>query len=401
VLEPSRPAGAPILTANLDHLRWMAAAMVVVQHCRGFILKDYSPGGGAAAKLMYVLTGFSHQAVVIFFVISGYLVGGKVLRLLKRRPTDAEARRFLVDRFSRIFIVLWPALALAGIIALVAPDALVLRTDTWAIGVGNVRADTTGPTWAAASVLLNEMAAASPGWDNPLWSLAFEWTYYMIAAGFLFAFARRRSGFGFAVIAYAVALVVLSAVTRGKILGMFPFWLAGAFASQVRGLRLPWLSTPLFLGALLASRVQVYPWPQDALVAAATAFLLADNWFREKQPAPPAGHALASFSFSLYAAHFPVVLLGVALIQKAGLLPARLDPGMRGYGLILALVALAYAVSWAFAQLTERNTGRLRDLLSPLLAGRRGRAEEPLAPDESVSAELENVAPPLAGSEAT
>jgi peptidoglycan/LPS O-acetylase OafA/YrhL len=398
VPEPRARGGAAVLTTNLDHLRWMAAGMVVVQHCRGLVLKDYSPAAGPAAKLLYALTGFSHQAVVIFFVISGYLVGGKALRMLKRGPEDGEARRFVVDRFSRIFIVLWPALALTAAIALLAPDAAILRADAWAAGVPNVRAGSPPGTWAAAALLLNEMVAPSVAWDGPLWSLAFEWTYYMIAAALLFVLAKRRTAPGLAIVGYALALVLLSAVTRGMILAMFPFWVAGALASQVRGLRLPWLTIPLFLVALATSRVQVYPWPQDAFVAAATALLLADNWFREKEPAPRAGHALALFSFSLYAIHFPVVLLGIAFLQKAGLLASRMDPGAEAYAIVVALVAFAYLVSWSFAQLTERNTERLRDLLTPWVAGPRARPAR-LAADEPVSAELENVAPPSAGSE--
>jgi peptidoglycan/LPS O-acetylase OafA/YrhL len=400
VPEPRRGGGPAALTTNLDHLRWMAAAMVVVQHCRGLVLKDYSPGVGAAAKLVYALTGFSHQAVVIFFVISGYLVGGKALRMVKRGATDTDARRFVVDRFSRIFIVLWPALLLTAAFALLAPDSPILHSDAWAVGIPNIRAGSTGETWAAAAVLLNEMATPTPAWDGPLWSLAFEWTYYMIAAGLLFALARGRTAFGVAILLYAVALVALSAVTRGMILAMLPFWVAGALASQVRRLRLPWLTVTLFLVALAASRVQVYPWLQDAFVAAATALLLADNWFREKEPAPRAGHALAQFSFSLYAIHFPVVLLGIAFLQARGMLIARMDPGLPGYGLALGLAAFAYTVSWAFAQLTERHTDKLRNLLSPRPAGGRVPSPAPLAAEEPVSAELENVGP-LSRSEST
>jgi len=388
---------APVLTTNLDHLRWLAAMMVVVQHCRGFVTQDYSPHAGAFAKLVYALTGFSHQAVVLFFVISGYLVGGKALRLLKGGVTDTQARRFFTDRFSRIFIVLWPALAIIAAIALLAPEAPILRTDAWVSGLPDVRYWSTPATFAAAAVLVNDMVTPSVGWDQPLWSLAFEWTYYMIAAGILFAAARGRSAFGVAIIVYALALVVLSAFTRGMILAMFPFWVAGALASTVRRLRLPWLTLPLFLLALLAARIPVFPWLQDAFVALATALLLADNWFREKQPAPRLGHSLAAFSFSLYALHVPIVLLALAILQKAGYLPTRLPPGPAAYGLILALAALAYLVCWAFAQATERNTDRLRDRLSPWLVGRPARAASPA--DEPVSAELENVAPPLPRSE--
>src|SRR4051812_44578814 len=152
----------------------MAAMMVVVQHCRGFVTQDYSPAAGPFAKLVYAATGFSHQAVVIFFVISGYLVGGKALRLIEGGATDTAARRFFTDRLSRIFIVLWPALAVTAAIALLAPDSPILRTDTWVVGLPNVRATTAPAEWFSAALLLNEMVTPTIGWDQPLWSLAFE-----------------------------------------------------------------------------------------------------------------------------------------------------------------------------------------------------------------------------------
>lgn len=388
----SHRSHAQTLTTNLDHLRWMAAMMVVVQHCRGFVIKDYSPSAHGFAKLMYALTGFSHQAVVIFFVISGYLVGGKAVRLWREgRATDVAAKKFVIDRFSRIFVVLWPALLVTAFAALVAPEARILHDSHWTVGVGDVRGSATPVGWAAPFVLLNELVVPTLEWDGPLWSLAFEWTYYMLAAAALLAVARRRSPFAVAVGAYVVGLILLSTIDRPLLLTMFPFWVAGAAASQVQRLRLPWVTIPLFFIALLASRISVMPWLQDAFVAFATALLVADNWFREKQPAPRLGYELAAFSFSLYAIHLPIMLLGLAVIQHAGFLQTRMDPGLAAYGLVLGLCALAYAAAWTFAQATERQTDRLRRTLSKRLMGAPPRRPAP-PEEEPVSAELENVA---------
>lgn len=366
--------------------------MVVVQHCRSLVIKDYSPSSHGLAKFLYALTGFSHQAVVIFFVISGYLVGGKAVRLWREsRVTELAAKKFVIDRFSRIFIVLWPVLAITAFVALVAPDARILHDSHWSIGLADVRGSTTPGSWASHVVLLNELAAPGVEWNRSLWSLTFEWTYYMIAAAMLLAVIRRPSRFAIAIGAYAIGLIVLSAIARPQLLAMFPFWIAGAIASQVRRLRAPWLTIPLFFVALLAARIDVLRWPQDAFVAFATALLVADNWFREKQPLPGLGYELASFSFSLYALHMPIVLLALSTIQSAGLLQTRMDPGLHGYALVLGLSALAYAVAWGFAQVTERQTDRLRKILSARLLD--GRPRQPTPPeDEPVSAELENVA---------
>ena len=102
-MSPCKPA--------LDHLRWIAAFAVVFQHARSLVMVDYRPDAGLIAKSLYFATGFSHEAVIIFFVLSGYLVGGKAIRLA-RRSTEEQRRRFVIDRFVRIFIVLLPALAM-------------------------------------------------------------------------------------------------------------------------------------------------------------------------------------------------------------------------------------------------------------------------------------------------
>jgi peptidoglycan/LPS O-acetylase OafA/YrhL len=383
------------LTVNLDHLRWAAALMVVVQHTRGFVFKDYNADIAAAHKLFYFATGFSHQAVVIFFVVSGYLVGGKAINIIAKGATTEAAERFVIDRAARILIVLWPALILAGVVAAIAPDTSILHDAHWAAGVPDVRGTASPRQWLGASVLLNELLVTSPSWDNPLWSLAFEWTYYMIAAAALFLACRVRSRIALLFIAYAAVLVVLSAISRLQLLTMFPFWLAGAGASQVRRLRAPWLTLPLFFAMLLLARILSSPWIRDALVTAGTALLIADNWFRAKEPLAWLGHKLAAFSYSLYAMHFPIVLLLLAVLQSRGWLATRLEPSAEAYGLLMAIVALAFVAAWAFARVTEANTGRLRKLLSRWLLRPRAPAQPRLSA-ESATAQLENVAPPAA-----
>jgi len=66
------------LSNTLNFLRWFAALMVVVGHLRSFLFVEYNlvEHKTIFIKLFYFITGFGHQAVIIFFMISGYLVGG-------------------------------------------------------------------------------------------------------------------------------------------------------------------------------------------------------------------------------------------------------------------------------------------------------------------------------------
>lgn len=62
----------------LDLIRGCSALLVCMGHLRNAILVDYAEliHPSIAIKAIYFITSFGHQAVMIFFVLSGYFVGG-------------------------------------------------------------------------------------------------------------------------------------------------------------------------------------------------------------------------------------------------------------------------------------------------------------------------------------
>lgn len=62
----------------LDLIRGCSALIVCLGHLRNAILVDYSVlvNPSIIIKAFYAITGFGHQAVMVFFVLSGYFVGG-------------------------------------------------------------------------------------------------------------------------------------------------------------------------------------------------------------------------------------------------------------------------------------------------------------------------------------
>ena len=64
-------------------------------------------------KLVYFVSGFGHYAVMAFFVLSGFLVGGSVLR--GRMDGEFNWGLYAVNRLTRLWIVLIPALLLGAI----------------------------------------------------------------------------------------------------------------------------------------------------------------------------------------------------------------------------------------------------------------------------------------------
>lgn len=71
---------SPTLSNNLNFLRWIAAFLVVVGHLRSLMFPEYSKlvNPSIFQKIFYFITGLGHEGVIIFFVISGFLVGGGV-----------------------------------------------------------------------------------------------------------------------------------------------------------------------------------------------------------------------------------------------------------------------------------------------------------------------------------
>lgn len=348
---------------NLDHMRWIAALAVTFQHARALVMVDYQPGEGPLASAVFFAAGFSHQAVIVFFVLSGYLIGGKTLRLLREGASREQRLRFVQDRFVRIAIVLWPALLLSALVALIAPKTAVLTTPGWSADLPDIAAGSTGKAWFAAALMLNELLVRTVPYNGPLWSLAYEWTYYVLAAAALFLVAREGSGLGRAAITYAVALLLLSVWNSPLLLWMATFWLGGALVALLPGIRMPWISGGVFIVVLFLSRFDRPQGIADASVAAATVLLIADRTFRSGRFASAIATRLASFSFSLYVVHWPLMLLTLAWLQSFGYITQRLAAGPAAYASIALLVAVSYAGAIPFAWATEARTAAIRGWL--------------------------------------
>jgi len=365
--------------------------MVVVSHLRPLLLVDLSQveHGRAAWSVFYLLTSFGREAVAVFFVISGFLVGGIAAdRFLSTRRFSWP--QYMVARFSRIYTVLLPALALGWGLDLLGQAALpehglydgagrwfhinsipdnLFMTDSWRGLVVNV-------------LMLQGIAGEPFGSNGPLWSLAYEWWYYILWGLCLAALASE--GWGRLV---AVALGVL-------VCWMLPieFWLASVqwLMGAALGLLMPrlkwrpalWLSTLAFLGALLACRYLAVrggaeawsPWQvnlRHAGLALALCALLwslggeRDRWMSSAQTR--IHHYMAAASYTLYLTHFPLVMALCSVMHAAGLPVLRQQPG---WGMLLAFAVLL-AACWIWSRMVgrvfERRTNWVRRTLASLL----------------------------------
>ncbi len=383
----------------LSHLRWAAAIVVVMSHVAQSILNK---GGYVSytgplptdlvTKPLLGYSGYGHAAVVVFFVLSGFLVGGKLLELAASAKLRSEWPGFLVDRFSRIFIVLWPVLLLNAAIltALVwlVPNAPFVHTGRWTYDlIEPLTADVSWSRWAGATFMVNDLLVPTLESNGPLWSLSYEWCYYIMGLAVVLCLRRVFSPWAVVVLVYGAALLVVSAYNQPNILFAGVCWLTGigarlAFNAEVLRGRAVLVAGALSVILVLAlDAVVVLP---DPVLGLAVGFMIAHPAWRQWRFADAAGERLASFSFTLYAVHFPLMLGIMGVLFAAGALPSRLPMNATGIGTVLAIIVVLVLAARAFAYVTEDRTIHLRRMLLRWLGLRRDRISAPEAAGKPV-----------------
>lgn len=353
-------------------LRGLAALQVAAAHLRAQVFPGLSTLQDPS--LWYVglsfFSGFAHQAVVVFFVLSGWLVGGS---LLDRIGKPHALRDYAIDRLTRLWIVLLPAFILM----------LLLGLGTGELDAEQPRLADISP-WSLTTLLGNlagvqTMAVPAFGGNFPLWSLAYETWYYALFPLLVLAIrpgnTQRR-------LAAAVAAVALAFCLSSGIVLYFVVWLMGAAASRVRldVSRVQRYAGWLLFGALaVGMRLQgqdgdmdAHSLGRDVLYSALFLLCLCGAGRRDPaamRPLVAAGAFLAGFSFTLYVLHVP--LLRMLWTYRGGELLSTDDPAsMAVYAAMLAIVvSLSYLIHLPF----EAQTARLRRLIKQFLPGRAGR----------------------------
>lgn len=323
---PKPSAGLLAPEMALSHLlnfsRAIAALLVLLFHIRtalavpfdALVVRDWF------TRVVYTISTFGHEAVIVFFVLSGFLVGGAVLKMDMKSPDDFWA--YWIDRTVRIGPVLIAATAFSAILQHTAP--LPGCSDTVVTVLGNA--------------LALQNFAVKPLCNNlPLWSISNEVVYYFAFPVIVAAFSRIFSVW-LAISLLCVTLVCVLSLSLAplddtNIVFDFPFWLVGTALWFVRGnfQRWRWLALLMVAGALLFGRFELsknYFWLRDLYLAAAFSFLLL-TFFNRTMPQCGIRATVANYfancsrwfadlSFSLYVTHYPLIKLYVYLALNAG-----------------------------------------------------------------------------------
>ena len=333
----------------LDGLRGLAALGVLTLHVWMFTVQ----GAHDRRELVSLLTGELRLGVVLFFVLSGFLLAGPwVASALDERPAPRLAR-FAVRRAARIAPGYW--VAMLGSFWLLS-------------GTGHDYEVSAGQLPLFAAFGQNYVGAAAGKLDPPMWSLVVEVSFYAVLplAGWLLVRAARR---GWMVVACG------GLVTVG--LG----WSAAGAALSWPDTAMSTLPTflPVFACGMAAAALAHRRAPSRvawwALLVVGAAMIAADAWWHHQGtgvtghvvrdlPAavgftavvaavaarPPAALAcaplrgLGTISYGLYLWHLPVLLW----LRFEGLLPSS---GFVGPWAEVAAVSVLVAIaSWVLVE---------------------------------------------------
>lgn len=337
------------LSAFLDLTRTLAALTVFLAH-----LSQPRFGG----ESLSFFAGQSHSAVIVFFVLSGFVISWAAKR-------DGTAREYVINRASRIYSVALPALALTWL------------TDNFLIAnyPGTITAlYQYAAVWKYLPLFLTFSTdfwfLAEDAFSNiPYWSLCYEVWYYVVFGILVFGRGHWRWGI-------AIACLLLMGP---RLWLLWPIWLIGALLHRLPPLPLKSSRALLLLSlaALImmkASGVEAFlndfvdrmtnefasehlRYSQyflgDYLVAlliAATIHAVRGSDIRSLARMQKPIAIAASVSFSMYLIHYPLFLFFGALFPKQ----------MLAIGMAALLVIIVFGIVF------ERNRAVLRGMLAAM-----------------------------------
>jgi peptidoglycan/LPS O-acetylase OafA/YrhL len=354
----------------LDLTRLLAAVAVVFAHFEFF--------GIIPAGAWGVLPDMGREAVIVFFVLSGFVIASSTAQ------KSPSARDYAVARLSRLYSVALPVLLLAF------AGAALLRALTDFESSAYYTLDKFYLYLPFHLLFLGEhwQLTEVPPFMLPYWSLGYEAWYYLLFGLACYLRGARRT------LAMAVVLVLMGY----KLWLLLPVWLSGVWLSRyyrksggralmsVNLARLGWFASVLAFGLYAAIDVEaglraaaLAWWPFPALPLGSADRFLSDylvcaivlaNFACAREARftallrfGPAWQLAASYTFTLYLSHALVIAFWLALYPH--------DP--RSTVDVLAVSALIAASTAVLGAVTEGRRQAYRRVLERLLgAGRRG-----------------------------
>lgn len=340
----------------LDPIRAVAAILVLLVHARGTffnIYTDLEPSSqNCFTAILYFICNQGKLAVICFYILSGFLVGGNTIK--KYRNNRISALSFFLDRLFRIGFPLFSAILFISLTNLFIDRHLDIITS-----LGNLV--------GLNGVLVNHLSGV-------FWTLPYEIWFYAIILAFLMLALNQKPLLGATIgiisltiftysdpmwffiimtgiIAFYLSTKKIKNITLVCVWGVFALSFAVSQLSRgshvealtlLSGLNLRDMSFLVLSGSLAVIISQIVNNPPHSQITKVIHRI---------------GNFFAKFSFSLFLIHFQVLDIYAYFFEKQNT--------VNGYTLLLffALLIFCVLVSYLFYFLVERNTKKVQSYI--------------------------------------
>jgi peptidoglycan/LPS O-acetylase OafA/YrhL len=352
----------------LDGLRGLAAAYVMIGHARWLLWEGYSEGFlkhtgeytvfGKFLVYFFSLFTLGHEAVLFFFVLSGLVIHLKYsLKLKSDRTSRFEFIPYFIKRVKRIY----PPLIYAVLIT----TALDITGKYFGFSIyshltpnhsinGTINCFMDLKTLAGNLFLVQDAITPVWGTNGPLWSLKYEWWFYMLYPLLLYV-NKRNISWSFVVVTLVYALGFIAPNSTPVIViqisnYLFSWWI-GCMIADMMTKRINFPTFPPFILILLFPLLIIFRKSlgnqvfEDTLWAFAFGglvlflYYLRSNYFELKSLS--AFKWLGDCSYTLYVTHFPILVFmnGAILMLNGNLMPMH-------FGYVLSGIVLTIGFAW-------------------------------------------------------
>lgn len=184
----------------LDLVRFIAA---------GFVFLSHTTGHRISGGLLWQFGSYGHEAVIVFFVLSGFVIG------YTTDIREQSVTKYAVARIARIYSVAIPALFVTFVLDHIARS---INPSLYSSAYG-YEGSHEFFQFLSGLFFTNELWGyhTPVGSDWSYWSLGYEVWYYVLFGIMVFTVGWWR----------LVGILIIAVLTGPKICLMFPIWLLG------------------------------------------------------------------------------------------------------------------------------------------------------------------------------
>lgn len=342
----------------LDTFRFFAAFFVVLTHARFWFFQPYGlleeESKNIFTQVLFSLTSLGGDAVVMFFILSGFLVGGRTIEKLCNGEFISPSS-FALSRFVRIIIPLAAVLCINSVFNTIQG----LPNDLWRI-VGNLLC------------LQGAFVEPEPG-IGVLWTMSYIVWFYMLILSFMLIAQKQSSVALGGICTLFLTLWVFLHTGEGLFnvvivaCGVLSYFLAKK--KLCKGIYLISIVVAIFATALChlsGESISFRSLPVDRLffkalqvvsysvvIGLSVRYVPQSRWAVRFEVLMS---KLSKISYSLYLIHLPVIMMMVYLgVQRL--------PYVSFWSLLLFLGGISVCIlcAWLIYVLVERPANRLKE----------------------------------------